>query len=77
MLLWKISISLALVTLFGFWRPHRHTEWTQSDIWRFLTREGVEWRGEEGGVYLVTGLRTVLLYKHFTRPLRASVCTAW
>ena len=27
---------------------------------------------------LVTGLPgTALLYKHLTRPLRASVCTAW
>ena len=36
--------------------------------------------GCEGGeIYylLVTGLSTARLYKHLTRPLRASVCTAW
>lgn len=43
LLFWKISISLALVSLFGFCRPHRQTEWTQRDSWRFLTSSLVSW----------------------------------
>ena len=49
LLLWKISISLALVSLFGFCRPHRHTEWTQSDSWRFLTNNNSSVGSCEGG----------------------------
>ena len=41
LLFWMISVSLVLVSVGGFWRPHLQTEWTHSAICCDLETEGL------------------------------------
>ena len=65
-----ISMSLFLVWVLGFCRPHLQTEWTQRAISRLLSA-GDCLPAEP------TDLLDTRLNKHSTRPRKASIWTAW